>query len=133
MTNAVSELEDSDVIFIIGSNTTTSHPLVATRIFRAWEKGAKILVADPRKNQIAEFAHIYVQHKPGTDVALLNGMMKAILDKGLENQEFIDKSTENYAAFKELIEGVDLDLMSDITGVSREDLTAVGQEQGEPA
>ena len=126
MTNAVSELEDSDVIFIIGSNTTTSHPLVATRIFRAWEKGAKILVADPRKNQIADFAHIYVQHKPGTDVALLNGMMKAILDEGLENQDFIDKSTENYAAFKELIEGVDLDLMAGITGVSREDLTAMG-------
>ncbi len=123
MTNAVVELEDSDVIFIIGSNTATSHPLVATRVFRAWEKGAKVLVADPRKNQIAEFAHLYVQHKPGTDVALLNGMMKVILDQGLEDMAFIKKSTEDYEAFKNLIEAVDLDEVSVITGVSVEDIT----------
>ena len=64
MTNAVCELEMSDTIFIIGSNTATSHPLVATRIFRAIEKGAKLIVADPRKNQIANFADLYVRHKP---------------------------------------------------------------------
>lgn len=122
MTNAVSELEDSDAIFIIGSNTATSHPLVATRIFRAWEKGAKILVADPRKNQIAEFAQLYVRHRPGTDVALLNGMMKVILDRGLEDKSFIEKSTEDYDAFKSVIDGVNLEEMSGITGVSVEDI-----------
>jgi formate dehydrogenase alpha subunit len=126
MTNAVSELEESDTIFIIGSNTATSHPLVATRIFRAKEKGAKILVADPRKNQIALFAHLYVSHRPGTDVALLNGMMKVILDKGLEDKTFIEKNTEEFEAFKNLIEKIDLDEVSNITGVSVEDITTMG-------
>ncbi len=122
MTNSVSELEGSDTIFIIGSNTATSHPLVATRIFRAREKGAKILVADPRKNQIATSAHLYVRHKPGTDVALLNGMMKVILDQGLEDKTFIQKNTEDFETFKSLIEKVDLDEVSKITGVSMEDI-----------
>jgi len=127
MTNAVSELEDSDVIFIIGSNTATSHPLVATRIFRAWEKGAKILVADPRKNQIAEFARLYVRHRPGTDVALLNGMMKVILDRGLEDKSFIEKSTEDYEAFRDLIQKVDLKEMAETTGVPAEEIETLAE------
>ena len=122
MTNSVSELENSDTIFIIGSNTTTSHPLVATRIFRARAKGAKILVADPRKNQIAAFAHLYVQQRPGTDVALLNGMMKVILDKKLEDKAFINKNTEDFETFKKTIDTVDLDEASKISGVPVEDI-----------
>ena len=125
MTNSVSDLEQADTIFIIGSNTATSHPLVATRIFRAREKGAKILVADPRKNQIAAFADLYVRHKPGTDVALLNGMMRVILEKGLEDSEFIQKNTDDFDAFKDVIETVDLDEVSTITGVSVEDINTL--------
>ena len=131
MTNAVSELEGSDAIFIIGSNTATSHPLVATRIFRAREKGAKILVADPRKNQIAELADLYVRHKPGTDVALLNGMMKVILDQGLKDKDFIQKNTEEFEAFKNLIDKIDLDEVSKITGVSAEDIKTLAMTYAE--
>jgi len=125
MTNAVSELEETDTIFIIGSNTTTAHPLVATRMFRAKEKGAKIIVADPRKNQIADLAHLYVRHKPGTDVALLNGMMRVILDQGLEDQAFIQEKTEDFEAFKSQIETVNLDAVANITGVPAEDIEAL--------
>ncbi len=125
MTNSVSDLEQADTIFIIGSNTATSHPLVATRIFRARQNGAKIVVADPRKNQIAAFAETYVQHKPGTDVALLNGMMKVILDQGLENKAFIKDKTEEFDAFKTLIGTMDLDEISTLTGVSVEDITTL--------
>ncbi len=131
MTNAVSELENSDTIFIIGSNTATSHPLVATRIFRAIENGAKVVVADPRKNQIADFADLYVRHKPGTDVALLNGMMKVILDTGIEDQNFIDAHTEEFDTFKQTIDGFSLEQSSDITGVSVEDIKAIANAYGE--
>ncbi len=127
MTNAVSELEDADTIFIIGSNTATSHPLVATRIFRAIEKGARVLVADPRKNQIAAFASLYVRHKPGTDVALLNGMMKVILDQGLEDKAFIAENTEEFDAFKKVIDGFSLEEASRITGVSIEDIQTLAK------
>jgi len=130
MTNSTAELEESDAIFIIGSNTTSSHPLVATRIFRAIEKGAKVLVADPRKNQIADLAHLYVRHKPGTDVALLNGIMKVILDKGLEDKKFIAKNTEEFDAFKKQIDTVDIEKTSQITGVSIEDIKALAEAYG---
>ena len=130
MTNAISELEESDAIFIIGSNTTTSHPLVATRIFRAIEKGAKVLVADPRKNQIAGLASLYVRHKPGTDVALLNGIMKVILDQGLEDKAFIEKNTEEFEAFKKLMDTVSIEKASQITGVSIEDIKALAEVYG---
>jgi len=122
MTNAICELEQSDTIFIIGSNTATSHPLVATRIFRAIEKGAKLIVADPRKNQIANFAHLYVRHKPGTDVALLNGMMKVILNKGISDDKFIAENTEDFEAFKQVIDKFTLEEASNISGVSEEDI-----------
>lgn len=125
MTNSVSDLEQADTIFIIGSNTATSHPLVATRVFRARDNGAKILVADPRKNQIAAFAETYVRHKPGTDVALLNGMMKVILDQGLENKEFISEKTEDFDAFKKIIDTIDLEEVAGITGVSVEEITTL--------
>ncbi len=130
MTNSISELEESDAIFIIGSNTTSSHPLVATRIFRAIAKGAKVLVADPRKNQIADLAHLYVRHTPGTDVALLNGIMKVILDKGLEDKAFIAKNTEEFDGFKKQIDTVSIEKTSQITGVSVEDINAIAEAYG---
>ena len=127
MTNSVDELADTDTIFIIGSNTATAHPLVATRIFRALEKGAKLVVADPRKNQIAEFAHLYLRHKPGTDVALLNAMMKIILDRGLQDQDFIDGCTEEFEAFKAVIDGVDLEECAAVTGLTVGDIEQAAQ------
>ena len=130
MTNSTSELEESDAIFIIGSNTTSSHPLVATRIFRAIEKGAKVLVADPRKNQIADLAHLYVRHKPGTDVALVNGIMKVILDRGLEDKKFISKNTEEFDVFKKQMDTVSIEKSSQITGVSVEEIQAIAEAYG---
>ncbi len=127
MTNSMAELEDTDVIFIIGSNTATSHPLVATRIFRAREKGARILVADPRQNQIAAFAHLYVRHKPGTDVALLNAMMKVILDENLDDKPFIGDHTEGFDGFQSLIGGIRLEDMAGITGVSVADIQTLAR------
>ncbi len=122
MTNAVSELELSDTIFIIGSNTATSHPLVATRIFRAIENGGKVIVADPRKNQIADFAELYIQHNLGTDVALLNGMMRVILDKNLQDDTFIAENTEAFQAFKDALDDFSVEEASQITGVSVADI-----------
>ncbi len=131
MTNGVAELEKADAIFIIGSNTATSHPLVATRIFRAIENGAKVIVADPRKNQIADFADLYVRHKPGSDVALLNGVMKVILDKGLSDQAFVDANTEGFASFKEVIDQVSLKDCSSISGVPVSQIEELAEIYGE--
>ncbi|TFH13826.1 formate dehydrogenase subunit alpha, partial [Candidatus Bathyarchaeota archaeon] len=83
MTNSQEDVEESDVIFIIGSNTSEQHPLIARRIIKAVKKGAKLMIADPREIALCEYADIYMQQHPGSDVALLNAMMYVILTDGL--------------------------------------------------
>jgi len=127
MTNSVAELEDADCIFVIGSNTTSSHPLVATRIFRAKQKGAKLIVADPRKIQLAMMADIYVSQNLGTDVALLNGMMHVILKEGWHNQGFIEERTEGFEAFEKVIEDYPPEKAGEITGIAAEDIVKMAE------
>ena len=130
MTNSVAELENSDCIFIIGSNTTSSHPLVATRIFRAKKKGAKLIVADPRKIQLAAMADIYVRQKLGTDVALINGIMHVILQKGWHDQAFIDERTEGFEEFKKAVDNYPPEKAAEIAGVAAEDIVRIAEYYG---
>jgi formate dehydrogenase alpha subunit len=120
MTNSIGELEKADVIFVIGSNTTEQHPLIATRILRAVRNGSKIIVADPRFIDLAHFATVYMSQKPGTDVALLNGMMNVIISEKLYNEEFIKTRTENFEAFKKVIEKYTPEYVEKITTVPAE-------------
>jgi len=130
MTNSVAELENSDCIFIIGSNTTSSHPLVATRIFRAKKKGAKLIVADPRKIQLAAMADIYVRQNLGTDVALINGIMHVILEKGWHDQAFIDERTEGFEEFKKAVDNYPPEKAAEIAGVAAEDIVRIAEYYG---
>ncbi len=127
MTNSIDELADADCIFIIGSNTTVAHPLVATRIYRAKAKGAKLIVADPREIQMARFADVYVRQRLGSDVALLNGMMHVIYKNGWHNQAFIDERTENFDALVEVIEKFTPERAAQITGVPADDIVRMAE------
>ncbi len=127
MTNSMEEIADADCIFIIGSNTTSSHPLVATRIYRAKKKGAKLIVADPRRIQIAQEADVYVSQKLGTDVALLNGIMHVILDRGLQNKAFIEERTEGFEELKKVLADYSPEKASEITGVPAEDIIRMAE------
>jgi formate dehydrogenase alpha subunit len=117
MTNSQEDVEESDVIFIIGSNTSEQHPLIARRIIKAVKKGAKLMIADPREIALCEYADIYMQQHPGSDVALLNAMMYVILTDGLHNQEFIDERTEGFSEFKETVMQYSPKKVEAITGV----------------
>ncbi len=117
MTNSFEELVDARCIFVIGSNTTVSHPLVATRLYRAKAKGARLIVADPRRVPIAHLADLVVQHRVGTDVALLNGMMHVILREGWHNRQFIEERTEGFEELSSMVERYPPELASEITGV----------------
>ena len=130
MTNSVAELEDSDCIFVIGSNTTSSHPLVATRIFRAKQNGARLIVADPRRIQLASMADVFVSQNLGTDVALLNGIMHVILDKGWHKQDFIDDRTEGFEEFKKIVEAYPPEKAAEITGIAAEDIIKIAEYYG---
>lgn len=125
MTNSIGELEDADCIVVIGSNTTSSHPLVATRIFRAKQKGAKVVVADPRRIQLVHKADLHVQHNLGTDVALINGIMHVILARGWHNQAFVDERTEGFEEFRKVMEQYTPERVSEVTGVSVDDICTI--------
>jgi predicted molibdopterin-dependent oxidoreductase YjgC len=124
MTNPISDIEGCETIFLVGSNPTEAHPIVGYRIQRAVKNGAKLIVADPRRTSLAEIADLHLRLKPGTDIALLNGMLHVILSEGLENQDFIAQRTNGFAQLKEFIlERYDLATVSAITGVPAADIT----------
>lgn len=127
MTNSIAEFENSECIFIIGSNTSVSHPLIATRIFKAKKNGATIIVADPRKIHITEIADIHVTQKMGTDVALLNGIMNVILENGWQDQSFIDEHTEDYETFVKVVEQFTPEKASEICGVAADDIRNIAK------
>jgi formate dehydrogenase alpha subunit len=120
MTNSMAEIENNDVLFVIGSNTKENHPIVAHRMIKAVRKGAKLIIADPRRVPLVRFATLWLQHRPGTDVALLNGMMHVILSEKLIADDFIAEHTEGFSdEFKKgLLEFTPEDAEK-ITGVPR--------------
>jgi anaerobic selenocysteine-containing dehydrogenase len=122
MTNGIAEIEDAGCILVIGSNTTACHPLVARRILRAKDRGAKLIVADPRNIHLARFADIAVNHRLGSDVALLNGMMHIIIDNNWHDREYISQRTEGFDEFKAMVESYTPERVQEVTGVQASDL-----------
>ena len=117
MTNSLPELADAKCIFIIGSNTTENHPIAAKWILRGREKGAKIIVVDPRATQMAFLADIAVQHRLGTDVALINGLMHIIIKEGWHDKAYVEERTEGFEAMAAKLEDYPPDKVAQITGV----------------
>ncbi|UCF44587.1 MAG: formate dehydrogenase subunit alpha [Planctomycetota bacterium] len=122
MTNSIDEVKDAACIFAIGSNTPEAHPLIGWRVRTAKDKGAKLIVCDPRKIDTAKYADIHIQHYPGTDIALLNCLMNVIISEGLEDKQYIKTRTEGFEELKKVVAkytpkytapivGVDADLM----------------------
>jgi formate dehydrogenase alpha subunit len=122
MTNSVPEFLESDCILITGSNTIEQHPLIGSWLMEAKEKGAKIIVVDPREIPIVKFADIYLQFKPGTDVAWLNGFMNTIINEGLQDKKFIEERTEGYEELKKVVGKYAPELVEKISGIPKEQL-----------
>jgi formate dehydrogenase major subunit/formate dehydrogenase alpha subunit len=122
MTNAIDEIRDSEMMFIIGSNTTEAHPIIAMEMKRARQRGAKLVVADPREIWMAEMADIHLQLKPGTDVWLLQAMAHVIVEEGLVDQKFIDEHTEGFAKVQEKVATYTPEEAEKVTGVPAEDI-----------
>ena len=127
MTNSIADIEESDCIFITGSNTTSSHPIIADRVYRAKEKGARVIVADPRRIHIAHIADVHVQQRLGTDVALLNGIMHVILEQGWQDQAFIDQRCEGFESLRDLIKEYTPTKVEEITGVPARDIERIAE------
>ena len=108
---------ESDVIFILGANTTESHPVFGAAIKRAVKRGAKLIVADPRRIELAERAHVHLQPLPGTDVALLNGMLHHVLALGLEDKAFIAARTHDFESVRVAVQPYTPERAEQISGV----------------
>jgi formate dehydrogenase major subunit/formate dehydrogenase alpha subunit len=131
MTNSMAEIENNDVLFVIGSNTKENHPIVALKMIKAKRKGAKIIIADPRRVPLVRFADIWMQHKPGTDVLLLNGMMHVIVKEGLVKQDFIVSMTEGFdEEFRKNLEEYTPEAVSAITGVPADTIVKAARLYG---
>lgn len=123
MTNSIGEIEGADVLLVIGSNTTEAHPVLSLYIKRAVRRhGAKLIVADPRRIKLTEFAHLHLRHACGTDVALINGLMHVILREHLHDREFIAQRTEGFAELEPVLAKYTPEFVEGITGVPRADL-----------
>jgi len=128
MTNSIPEFEtDTNCFLIIGSNTSEGHPLIATRILKAQKRGAKIIVLDPRKNQIGHWADLYFSFRPGSDVALFNGIMNVIIAEGLADEAFIAERTESYEELKSLVAEYTPEKVEPITGVPADGIRQVAR------
>jgi len=117
MTNSIDDIGEAACILAIGTNTTEAHPVIGFNIKKAVRQGTKLIVANPREIHLVRYADMWLRHNPGSDVALLMGMMKVIVDEGLLDSEFVDGRCENFEAFSASLEEFDITIVEKITGV----------------
>jgi formate dehydrogenase major subunit/formate dehydrogenase alpha subunit len=124
MTNTISDIEQADVILITGSNTTENHPVIASVIKRAVHlKGKTLIVVDPRRIKISDFAHTWLRPHLGTDVAWINGMLHVIIAENLHAKEFVENRTTGFEALKQAVAKYTPEYVEAITGIPARDLT----------
>ncbi|MEY3446641.1 MAG: hypothetical protein RIR45_1396 [Pseudomonadota bacterium] len=127
VSNQVNDVEHSDLIFIIGSNPTSNHPVAATWMKNAVKRGAKIVVADPRGTDIGKYAWRALQFKADTDVAMLNALIHTVIEEGLADQDFIAQRVSNFEALRENVKGYSPEAMAPICGIPAQTLREVAR------
>ena len=128
MTNSVDEIENANVIFAMGTNTTENHPVIASKVKRAVRQhGAKLIVVDPREITLTKYADIWLRPKAGTNVAVVNGMMNVIISEGLLAKSYIEERTEGFEEMSKVLEKYTPDYVEKISGVPAEDIKAAAR------
>ncbi len=123
MTNSIEELEYTDLILATGTNTTENHPVISSFIKRGIrQQGVKLVVIDPREIDLVKYADIWLCQKPGTDVAVLNGLMNVIISENLYAKDYVAERTENFDALKAVVSKYTPEYVEKISGVPSEDL-----------
>ena len=128
MTNSIAELENAKLIFATGTNTTETHPVLALRVKRAVSKGAKLIVADPRRIELTGFADRWLRLRIGTDIPLYNAMAHVIIKEGLYNKEYVERRTEGIEELAEFVKGYTPQVAEKISGVPAQDIIDTARE-----
>lgn len=122
MSNAINEIDNTDLVFVFGYNPADSHPIVANHVINAKRNGAKIIVCDPRKIETARIADMHIALKNGSNIALLNAMGHVIIEENLYDKAFVASRTEGFEEYRKIVEGYTPESVEDITGVSASEI-----------
>ncbi len=131
VSNQVADVEQAEVIIVIGANPTENHPVAATFMKNATKNGATLIVMDPRRNQLARHATHYLQFRPDTDVALLNAMIHTIIDEDLVDKQFIADRTTDFDLVRENVKEFSPENMAEICGIDAEEIRCVARAYGQ--
>ena len=133
-TNSYSDFEIAGSLLIAGSDTDVNHPVIAARIRRGVSRnGVKLIVVNPRRTRFAAEADHWLRVKPGADVALFNGLARAVLDQGLEDRTFIENRTEHFDKWLEVIRGYSVEASAELCGVDPDEMRAAARLYARPA
>ena len=127
VSNQVNDVLRAEVVFLIGANPTSNHPVAATWMKNAAKNGVKLIVADPRRGDLSRHATYYLQFRPDTDVALLNAMIHTIIDEDLVNENFVKDRTSGYEALKENAKDFSPEKMAPICGIPAQTIREVAR------
>ncbi len=127
VSNQVSDVLNADVILVIGSNTTSNHPVAATWMKNAAAAGATLIVCDPQRSELARHASHFLQFKADTDVALLNAMLHVIVEEDLADKQFIEQRTNNFAALRDNVAGYSPEAMESVCGVAAQTIREIAR------
>jgi formate dehydrogenase alpha subunit len=131
-TNYLNDLEQTDLILVVGADPESSAPVVGYAIKRAVkQRGIRLLLIDPRQTRLSLFAHLWLRPEVGTDVALMNGLAKVIIDEGLLDEEFVARRTDNFEAFDQSLKKHTLKYVEKITGVKGQEIRAAARLYGQ--
>ena len=123
--NAITEIDNTDLVFIFGYNPADSHPIVANHVINAKRNGAKIIVCDPRKIETARIADMHIALKNGSNIALLNAIGHVIIEEDLYDKSFVASRSEGFEEYRKIVEGYTLESVEEITGVSAQELSLI--------
>ncbi len=118
MSNSIGEIENTECLLIFGYNAADSHPIVARRILKAKQKGAKIIVCDPRHIETARIADMWLPLKNGSNMALVNAFANVLINEELYNRNYVSQHTEGFEEYKQIVEKYTPEYVESITGLS---------------
>ena len=128
MSNSIAEIEDAPCLFCVGTNMTETHPVIALRVKKALRNGARLIVADPRRTELAGMAHRFLQLRSGSDTALFNAMAGVIIEEGLVDEEFVSSRTCGYEELAAFLKPLTPEWATGVTGVPAAEIRRSARE-----
>jgi formate dehydrogenase alpha subunit len=130
--NSYVDYEEAGCLFVVGADASANHPVIAIRFRRAVARGAKLVVVNPKRIELCDYADIWIRQRPGTDVALFSALARVIVDEGLWDQAFVRDRTENFEAWRAAVEPYTPEAAERITGVPADDIVQAARWYARP-